>query len=160
MFYDSVLNYVRTVLKNDHIPSTILTEPYENIEMLDLGLRESLFQNFDKEGLFRIFTEMCEENTLYYCTDDYYCSYVVMRLPNPDIKQYFFVGPFTYAEITQKSFLSLIEKLNTPAVRSGRLFCQHHRGQSLGPSPRAGVCFRPGAVLPPTHEHQGFRRTV
>lgn len=115
MHYDSVLTYVRTVLKNDHIPSSILTEPYEKIEMLDLGLRESLFQDFDKAESFRIFTEMCAENTLYYCTDSYYCSYVVMRLPNPEQRQYFFVGPFTYTEITQKDFLSLMEELDIPA---------------------------------------------
>lgn len=112
MFYDSVLTYVRTVLKNDHIPSSIVTEPYENIEMLDLGLRESLFQNFDKAEAFRIFTEKCAENTLYYCTDPYHCSYVVMLLPNPSQKQYFFVGPFTYVEINKKTFLSIMEELD------------------------------------------------
>lgn len=111
MFYDSVLTYVRTVLDNSHIPSSILTEPYENIETLDLGLRESLFSDFDKEEAFRIFTEKCESNTLYYCTDTYHCSYVVMLLPNPDQKQYFFIGPFTYVEIKQKNLLSLIEEL-------------------------------------------------
>ncbi|MDO4305537.1 MAG: helix-turn-helix domain-containing protein [Eubacteriales bacterium] len=115
MFYDSVLTYVRKVLKNDHIPSSILTEPYENLEMLDLGLRESLFRDFDKTEAFRIFTEHCAENTLYYCTDSYYCSYVVMLLPNPSRKEYFFVGPFTYVEINQKSFLSLTEELKVPS---------------------------------------------
>lgn len=115
MFYDRVLTYVRTLLKNDHIPSSIVTEPFEDIEMLDLGLRESLFSDFDKTEAFRIFTENCEENTLYYCTDPYYCSYVVMQLPNPDRKQYFFVGPFTYVEINQKRFLSMMEEQNCPA---------------------------------------------
>lgn len=115
MFYDNVLTYVRSVLKNDHIPSSVLTEPFEHIETLDLGLRKSLLQDFDKTESFRVFTEMCAENTLYYCTDIYYCSYVVMRLPNPDQKQYFFVGPFTYIEVTQKNFLTLMEKLDVPA---------------------------------------------
>lgn len=115
MFYDSVLTYVRTVLDNGHIPSSIITEPYENIEMLDLGLRKSLYNDFDKDQSFHKFMEMCEENTLYYCTDTYHCSYVVMQLPNPDQKQYFFVGPFTYVQINQKNFLSLIEEWNSPA---------------------------------------------
>lgn len=115
MFYDSVLTYVRKVLGNSHIPSIILEEPYENLETLDLGLRESLYSDFDKEEAFRIFTEMCAENTLYYCTDTYHCSYAVMLLPNPERKQYFFVGPFTYTEINQKNFLSIVEELNAPA---------------------------------------------
>ena len=115
MLYDSVLAYVRKVLENSHIPSYILEEPYENLELLDLGLRESLYSDFDKEGSLDIFIKMCEENTLYYCTDAYHCSYVVMKLPNPDQSQYFFVGPFTYTEISQKNFLSIIEELNSPA---------------------------------------------
>lgn len=116
MFYDSVLTYVRSLLKNDHIPSSIVTEPFEELGMLDLGLRESLFSDFDKTEAFRIFTEKCEEHTLYYCTDPYHCSYVVLQLPNPEKKQYFFVGPFTYVEINQKKLLSIMEELNSPAA--------------------------------------------
>lgn len=115
MFYDSVLTYVRTVLNNAHIPSSILTEPFIDIESLDLGLRESLYSDFDKDEAFRIFMENCEENTLYYCTDTYHCSYVILLLPNPAQKQYLVIGPFTYVKIDKKSFLFLAEELKSPA---------------------------------------------
>lgn len=39
------------------------------------------------------------ENTLYYFTDYYYCSYACLLLPNPDKLQYFVIGPYTYVEI-------------------------------------------------------------
>ena len=48
MHYDSVLMYVRKVLENRGIPSFLFREPFEDIESLDMGLRESLMEDFDK----------------------------------------------------------------------------------------------------------------
>ena len=47
MHYDSVLMYVRKVLENRGIPSFLFREPFEDIESLDMGLRESLMEDFD-----------------------------------------------------------------------------------------------------------------
>lgn len=115
MEYQSVLTYVRKVLKNSHIPSIIYEEPFENVETIDGGLRESLFKDFDKKKNLEHFAATCQENTLYYFTDEYYCSYSCMILPNPDKKQYFVIGPYTYIDINQTNYLQLLEKLSIPA---------------------------------------------
>lgn len=115
MHYDSVLNYVRKILENSHIPTTIFKEPFDDIKTIDFGLRESLFPNFDKREAFSHFVETCAENTLYYFTDKYYCSYACMQLPVPNEKQYFIAGPFTYVDINQENYLHLLEKLDIPA---------------------------------------------
>lgn len=115
MHYDSVLAYVRKVMENNHIPTTIYEEPFENIEILDWGLRESLLADFDKNKYISIFMKACRENTLYYFTDDYYCSYACMQLPNPMKKQYFIIGPFTYVDINQKNYYKVLEELKLPS---------------------------------------------
>ena len=66
MHYDSVLMYVRKVLENRGIPSFLFREPFEDIESLDMGLRESLMEDFDKNKSFKKLTECCKEHTLYY----------------------------------------------------------------------------------------------
>lgn len=114
MYYDSVLAYVRKILEYSHIPSIIYEEPFKDIEILDRGLRESLISDFDKEKCIAFLVKICEENTLYYFTDDYYCSYVCMKLPNPSKKQFFVTGPFTYVEINQKNYYKILETLNLP----------------------------------------------
>lgn len=115
MYDDSLLNYVRKVLKNSHIPSALYEEPFEELEILDQGLRDSLLAGFDRKKCISIFIQNCKENTIYYFTDDYYCSYAYMQLPNPEKKQYFVVGPFTYLDINQKNYYKLMEKLELPS---------------------------------------------
>lgn len=115
MHYDSVLTYVRKVLENRHIPTVIYEEPFEEIQSIDCGLRESLYKGFNKKEDFTYFMDACRENTLYYLTDEYYCSYVCMQLPNPQKLQYFIIGPFTYIHINQKNYLTLLDALNIPA---------------------------------------------
>lgn len=115
MHYDSVLTYVRKVLENSHIPTTIYEEPFENIEIADMGLRKSLLADFNKKDIVTQIVNACKENTLYYVTDAYYCSYVCMKLPNPEKNQYFIIGPFTYIDVNQENYLKLLEKLEVPA---------------------------------------------
>lgn len=115
MHYDGVLAYIRKVLENRHIPTTIYEEPFEEIKCIDNGLRESLFMDFDKKEALMQFVNACREDTLYYVTDEYYCSYVCMKLPNPKKQQYFVIGPFTYVDINPKNYLTLLEKLDIPA---------------------------------------------
>lgn len=115
MHYESVLTYVRKVLENRHIPTVIYEEPFEEIQSIDCGLRESLYKGFNKKEDFTYFMDACRENTLYYLTDEYYCSYVCMQLPNPEKLQYFIIGPFTYIHINQKNYLTLLDALNIPA---------------------------------------------
>lgn len=114
MHYDSVLTYVRKVLKNRHIPTTVYEEPFDEIESIDCGLRESLYKDFNKKEALLHFRSECRANTLYYVTDEYYCSYVCMQLPNPEKEQYFIIGPFTYVDINQKNYFKLLEKLDVP----------------------------------------------
>lgn len=115
MHYDSVLTYIRKVLENRHIPTIIYEEPFEKIESIDYGLRESLFKDFNKKESLMHFINVCRANTLYYVTDEYFCSYICMQLPNSQKQQYFIIGPFTYININQKNYLKLLEKLDIPA---------------------------------------------
>lgn len=116
MHYDSVLMYVRKVLENRGIPSFLFREPFEDIESLDMGLRESLMEDFDKNKSFKKLTECCKEHTLYYFTDNYYCTYVCMWLPASDTAEFFIAGPFTYVEINKMNYYKLLSNLEVPAA--------------------------------------------
>lgn len=112
---DNVIHYIRKVLENSHIPSAIYEEPYENIELLDMGLRETLIIDFDKVKLFQHFVQKCKPQTLYYFTDIYSCSYVCLMLPNTEKTQYLIFGPFTYIEINHKNYMQLLKDLEVPS---------------------------------------------
>jgi len=115
MHYDSVLAYVRKVLEYSHIPTVLYEEPFKDLQTVDFGWRDGLFANFNKEELFAHFETVCKENTLYYFTDKYYCSYLCMQLPNPGKRRFFMAGPFTFVDINQKNYLELFKNLDIPA---------------------------------------------
>ncbi len=115
MYYDSVLAFVRKVLEYSHIPTALYEEPFADIQTADFGLRKSLFANFKQEELFAHFETVCKENTLYYFTDKYYCSYVCMQLPNSGKKRFFMAGAFTFVDINQENYLELLKNLDIPA---------------------------------------------
>jgi len=117
MHYDSVLAFVRKVLEYSHIPTVLYEEPFTDIQTVDFGSRESLFANFSREELFAHFETVCKENTLYYFTDKYYCSYLCMQLPDPEKRRLFIAGPFTFVDINQQNYLELLENLDLPADR-------------------------------------------
>ncbi|MDO5348577.1 MAG: helix-turn-helix domain-containing protein [Lachnospiraceae bacterium] len=116
MHYDSVLAYVRKVLSNYHIPTVLYEEPFNQFPLIDLGLRESLFDDFNEREALDTFRQNCAANTLYYFTDSYYCSYVAMLLPNPKKLQYLLIGPYTYIDFNKTNYLTLLEKLNIPSA--------------------------------------------
>lgn len=102
MHYDNVLNYVRKVLGNNHIPTHIYEEPLDMENSVDLNLHEYLFPDFDREQAFFALKNACKENTLYFITDNFCCSYSILQLPEPDRCRYFCVGPYTYLDIKER----------------------------------------------------------
>lgn len=114
MHYDSVLLYVRKVLENSHIPTIVCDESFEHMENLDMGFRISLLNNFDNQNNFLSFMDKCKPNMLYYVTDRFYCSYVCLMLPNPEKREYFIAGPFTYIEMNDQTYWKIVENLDIP----------------------------------------------
>ncbi len=114
MHYDSVLAYVKKVLENRRISCMIYEEPFENVELLDHGLRESLYKGFDKDLFFKNSISTYEDRTLYYYCDEHYCNYICIKLPNPEKKQYFLIGPFTYIDINASNYEKILKSLDIP----------------------------------------------
>ena len=114
MHYDSVLAYVKKVLENRRISCMIYEEPFENVELLDHGLRESLYKGFDKDLFFKNSISTYEDRTLYYYCDEHYCNYICIKLPNPEKKQYFLIGPFTYIDINASNYEQILKSLDIP----------------------------------------------
>jgi AraC-like DNA-binding protein len=115
MDYKSVLNFISNFLENAHIPVTLYKEPFENIRIVDNGLRQSIYKDFNAKASLCQLINDCKEDTVYYLTDCYYCSYVFMKLPKQENLQFLVIGPFTYMEINNKNFLQLFGSSDIPS---------------------------------------------
>lgn len=114
MNYENVLRYVRRILENSNVRTILCDEAWEHPQDVDMGLRISILKDYDSQKAFLYFKDRCRPNTLYYITDRFSCSYACMMLPNPQKKEYFFVGPFTYVEINQKNYYKILENMDIP----------------------------------------------
>lgn len=116
MIQIDVLSFVRKLLSLYSVPTYIISPPFENLDNIDLGLRKNILKNFNIESLTKNLVYNCKDNTVYYLTDNYYCSYCFMKLPQKDFgdKTYLIIGPYRFEEIDSTRFMQISESLKFP----------------------------------------------
>lgn len=116
MIQIDVLSFVRKLLSLYSVPTYIISPPFENLDNIDLGLRKNILKNFNIESLTKNLVYNCKDNTVYYLTDNYYCSYCFMKLPKEEFndKTYLIIGPYRFEEIDSTRFMQISENLKFP----------------------------------------------
>ena len=93
MEYKPQLTFLRKLLKDMNISSCVLSSPEERITPeIDLFLRADLFGLSNYSDFLQNPMSQAKENTVYRFYDEYGCTYIFLRLPEPDT--YFFIGPY------------------------------------------------------------------
>ena len=91
MKYREQLEFTRRLFESMNI-STCVVEDY-NAKIpseIDLGLREKLYNIKDYKNFFSLSMGQATPNVIYRFFDEYYCTYVFMRLPESN--SFFFIG--------------------------------------------------------------------
>ena len=95
MDYQTQLQFVRDLLKGMHISTHIAINPSVNISSeIDLGLREMLFGTSNYIDILQNSMHDTKHNTIYRFFDEYYCNYILMRLPCDEEDRFFYIGPY------------------------------------------------------------------
>lgn len=95
MPYQIQLNFLRSLLRELHISSTVVTSPTEHIPPeIDLHLRGELFGLSNYTGFLQNSMAQAKDKTLYRFYDEYDCNYIFLRLPDARQDRYFFIGPY------------------------------------------------------------------
>lgn len=135
MQYDAELQFFLKLMHNFRVPSDIVVMPGKFDTSLDLGLRSLLNSKYDLETLnkeFWNYLEQLQDHVLYRIHDNYYCYYLMFRLPdsNTEEKKYLVVGPYTVEEVTMLKILRMAEEyaLSSETVTAlesyyAKLFC-------------------------------------
>ena len=114
MAYRASLSFLRRLLKDMNISSFVLHNPDERIPAdIDLRLRASLFDLENYSGFLHNSMEQAKDRTLYRFVDEYGCTYIFLRLPEPD--SYFFIGPYLLSLPSEVFISSMLSDLPLPA---------------------------------------------
>lgn len=122
MSYTVSLSFVRNLLRRMHISSHIATNPTSHISVeIDLGLRAMLFDTDNYLDVLQNSMQDAVSNTIYRFFDEYHCNYIFLRLPCTDADQFFFIGPYLPAPLSNAQIQKKAESLNLSAEQYDRL---------------------------------------
>ena len=117
MKYTQQLDFTRRLLKSMNISSCIVDDYNINIPSeIDLGLREKLYNIGEYKSFFSLSMGQANHNTIYRFSDEYYCSYVFMRLPESN--SFLFIGPYLQMPVEKSGIEKLFENRSMSSEHS------------------------------------------
>ncbi len=110
MIYEKELGFFRKVLDNFRIQSCLITENDTSYRNADNGLRDFLGMQEDYDQLFCTPHETIKENVIYKITDNFYCNYIFILLPEVNPTVTLIAGPYIDIDLTPKMIREMAEK--------------------------------------------------
>lgn len=115
MHYDTVLNFVKSLLNNFNVAFTVLHFPVtQPLSLADLGLRQLLKPDIDYLQVSKNYMEMCMPKTIYRLHDFYLCNYFMFLLPPEEENNFVYIGPYTSVTVTKEMLLETYKNFSFP----------------------------------------------
>jgi two-component system response regulator YesN len=115
MHYESELQFFLKLLKNLHLNPYILQNNFEDIPVLDLGLRQLVNPNVNYKKTLQNIPKICKPNQILRIYDEFLCNYIIFLLPETTQASYIIIGPYSLMDISQQTVLEIAEKFFIPA---------------------------------------------
>ncbi len=113
MFYASELEFFRRILGNLHIDTCIVTDG-KIPQKIDRGIRGFLGLEEEYEQFFSESVKKLKPNTILKLSDDFFCNYILLILPNTEVETVFIAGPYVLGDITREMLEMSAEKFHLP----------------------------------------------
>ncbi|MDO4490994.1 MAG: AraC family transcriptional regulator [Lachnospiraceae bacterium] len=115
MYYDDKIEFLISLLDAFQVPCQLISSPKEKVPSeIDCGLRGVLFGKDTYRSIPENFMDNVADNTIYRYYDQFFCRYILLKLPDPDCQRFLFVGPYLEEMLTKVQINTLIQKLNLP----------------------------------------------
>lgn len=115
MYNDSDLDLFQKILKNFHLPITILKENSAPIPETTLGLYSLFKPHLDFSQIFWEHADQYKSSKIYRLNNDYQYRYLMFYLPNAEEPSFVLIGPYALVSASQKTILDIAQKLKIPA---------------------------------------------
>lgn len=111
MSFESELSFLRSAYEKSRLKTQVFLPNVIPDESVDLGLRHQLGINPETGGAMYDFVRRMQPNTIYRVTDEFFCSYCFLLLPDQGEKTVLSVGPYLTAEPSREQILERAEAL-------------------------------------------------
>ena len=120
-YYLTELNFFKKYISNLQIPhyefssSDFSLARFEELLLPDMSLRRSLGVNQALEAeLLDSLSYILKPNTIIYITDEFFCQYVLLQLPD-EKGTYLSIGPYITSAMSIEQRLEILEQRNVPS---------------------------------------------
>lgn len=107
-----VFDFVKDLLKVYYIPMHCFSLPEADISMLDQGLRQSILHYDNTQKLTEDFFQALQHQKLYFLTDSFQCSYMILRLPASE--ETMVCGPVIFTQLQDNELKDFLDKQQIP----------------------------------------------
>ena len=114
MIYDSALTLLRNIGKKFRLQISVVTPGEEHEQAVDLGLRSFLGLDERYDHLFRDTLIQCRDNTIYRLTDEFFCGYLFLILPDTPRHTALIAGPYITFEMNHERFVAESDRFGVP----------------------------------------------
>lgn len=114
MEYAGALTFLRNIGRKFHLQITTVTPGETPEQPVDLGLRSFLGMEDRYDELMNELAVRAKDQTLYRLTDEFFCSYLFLTLPDTPRHTALIAGPYTTFELGHDQFVSEMERLGIP----------------------------------------------
>lgn len=120
MPYDSELRFLQSAYQKIRLKTQVFLADGIPEESVDLGLRRQLGRRRETGWVMLDFIKRMRPNTIYRVTDEFFCSYCFLLLPERAEKTVFALGPYLTEEPAREQILERAEALGLhPASMPG-----------------------------------------
>lgn len=121
MEYQSELLFFQKLLSKFFVNTHIISSSNDYMIELPFELRYLIQGLIQPLGPFQESLKNIKSNNVYRIVDEYYCSYILFRLPNQSIDCYFLIGPYLQKPVTKLMMLDWVDKFSIPHSLFGQL---------------------------------------
>jgi len=116
MPYSHAMNFAKKYLDCYHVPFNSYSLDSSDAFVPDMGLRHSLYMDYDYKTFFSSVSNKIEENIIYRVKDTFYCSYFIFKIPYLN-NSFAFAGPYHLGGINSSVLSEIISNNNLPPSR-------------------------------------------
>lgn len=109
MYYEAELTFLQSFLKRLSVDVSFLTPGSTPSPAIDRGLRELLHTGGTRDAFLALFTPQKPQNIIYKLTDDYFCRYIFLLLPDTVPETAMVIGPYTSTNVSDQTVMELMQ---------------------------------------------------
>ena len=111
MNHHAELTFLQNILKNMHIHTSLLQEPFDHADLHDYGIRGLVYPEIDYISYIQTFCKSRKDHIIYKAYDEFFFNYLILKL-SKDQNTCLLIGPYTLVPWNEQILLNKAQEFH------------------------------------------------